>query len=175
MIKHEGKTLYSYTIQTPLGTLVAFANDYVLHMLRFADDKKFTRDTAFFKTQYGDIVSGFTLIHKKIEQEITAYFEGGLKNFTVPLRYNGTEFQQSVWDGLQTIEYGRSVSYKELAKYLNKPKAFRAVALANSVNRFVLIVPCHRVIASDGTLGGYACGIEKKKWLLAHEERYKNL
>lgn len=165
--------LFSYTFATPLGSLIAVADESALYMVRFCDDKKIIRDFAFLRAKYGDCIAGYTAMHTLVEKEVAAYFAGTLRTFTIPLHFNGTVFQQSVWHALQTIDYGRTASYKDVAVSLKKPTAFRAVALANSVNRFVLLVPCHRVIASDGSLGGYACGTEKKKWLLDHEAKQK--
>ena len=103
-------------------------------------------------------------------EQINEYISGARKDFDLPLNMSlGTEFQQRVWRGLQTIPHGETISYGTLAKRVNSPKGFRAVAQANSKNPFSLIVPCHRVIASDGKIGGYTGGLDKKKYLLTLE------
>ncbi|MDN3454160.1 MULTISPECIES: methylated-DNA--[protein]-cysteine S-methyltransferase [unclassified Psychrobacter] len=136
------------------------------------------------KKHYGLIDEDFTFIDKNslsisdrtqallltaIEQ-INEYISGERKDFDLPLDMSlGTEFQQRVWRGLQTIPHGETISYATLAKRVDNPKGFRAVAQANGKNPFSIIVPCHRVIASDGKLGGYTGGLDKKEYLLALE------
>jgi O-6-methylguanine DNA methyltransferase len=100
------------------------------------------------------------------KKQLDEYFEKKRKNFELPLLILGTEFQKSVWEQLQTIPYGKTISYKALATKQGNPKSFRAVANANGANKIAVIIPCHRVIASDGSLGGYSGGIEIKKELL---------
>jgi len=97
------------------------------------------------------------------------YFDGVRQEFTVPLDIPGTEFQLKVWEQLRKIPYGKTVSYKQQAILINKPESVRAVANSNGHNRISIIIPCHRVIGSDGTLTGYGGGLWRKKWLLEHE------
>ncbi len=101
------------------------------------------------------------------------YFEGKRKIFDLKLNLQGTDFQKKVWRGLLEIPYGKTVSYLELSKTLGDAKAIRAVASANGRNPLWIIVPCHRVIGSNGDLTGYAGGLHRKKWLLAHESPVK--
>ena len=101
--------------------------------------------------------------------QLTEYFSGQRQVFTVPLDPQGTQFQQLVWNCLTEIPFGAVKSYGDIAKMLNKPKAAQAVGGANGRNPITLIVPCHRVIGADGSLTGYAGGIERKLWLLKHE------
>ncbi|NMH89245.1 methylated-DNA--[protein]-cysteine S-methyltransferase [Flavivirga algicola] len=101
------------------------------------------------------------------------YFEGKRKQFNLKLNPQGTEFQKKVWKQLEQIPYGKTLSYLELSKQLGDVKAIRAVASANGKNPLWIIVPCHRVIGSDGSLTGYAGGLHRKKWLLEHESPYK--
>lgn len=101
--------------------------------------------------------------------QLTAYFSGHLKVFDLPLKPRGTDFQQEVWRGLQEIPFGKTISYLTLSKRLGNVKAIRAVGHANGQNPLAIIVPCHRVIGSDGSLTGYAGGLWRKKWLLQHE------
>ncbi|AZZ38296.1 methylated-DNA--[protein]-cysteine S-methyltransferase [Bdellovibrio sp. qaytius] len=104
------------------------------------------------------------------QTEITEYLDGKRKKFSVKLEIIGTDFQKNVWQQLQQIPFGKSVSYKELAENINNPKAVRAVGTANGRNNFCIIIPCHRVIAADGTLGGYSGGLPFKKKLLNLEK-----
>ena len=105
--------------------------------------------------------------------QLQEYFKGERQEFSLKLNPQGTEFQQRVWDALQTIPYGKTTSYLELSKQLGDVKAIRAVANANGKNPLWIIIPCHRVIGSDGSLTGYAGGLHRKKWLLEHESPYK--
>lgn len=101
--------------------------------------------------------------------QLTEYFEGKRKNFDLPLSPEGTPFQKKVWQQLQSIPYGTTTSYQQMAHQLGNPKVIRAAASANGKNPIAIIIPCHRVIGSDGSLTGYAGGLHRKKWLLAHE------
>jgi methylated-DNA-[protein]-cysteine S-methyltransferase len=102
-------------------------------------------------------------------RQLTEYFEGTRREFDLPLRLQGTTFQTRVWRELTEIPYGRTLSYGQLARRIDKPSASRAVGLANGRNPISILVPCHRVIGADGSLTGYGGGIERKRWLLAHE------
>lgn len=105
--------------------------------------------------------------------QLREYFEGQRENFNLSLNLQGTPFQQGVWKELLNIPYGKTMSYLDLSKKLDDVKAIRAVAAANGKNPLWIIVPCHRVIGSDGSLTGYAGGLHRKKWLLAHENPVK--
>jgi methylated-DNA-[protein]-cysteine S-methyltransferase len=106
---------------------------------------------------------------RETARQLGEYFAGRRRDFDLPLRLHGTEFQQRVWDMLKEIPYGATWSYGELAKRLDNPNASRAVGLANGRNPISILVPCHRVIGADGSLTGYGGGLERKQWLLAHE------
>lgn len=103
--------------------------------------------------------------------QLQAYFSGQTKNFSLPLQQQGTGFQQKVWELLAEIPYGTTISYLQLAARYGDLKATRAVAAANGKNNLALLVPCHRVIGSNQSLTGYAGGLWRKKWLLAHEAK----
>ena len=105
--------------------------------------------------------------------QLKAYFNEERKSFDLKLNPEGTDFQKRVWNQLSKIPYGKTISYLQLSKQLGDPKAIRAVASANGKNPFWIVVPCHRVIGSDGSLTGYAGGLHRKKWLLNHESEYK--
>lgn len=105
--------------------------------------------------------------------QLNEYFEGNRKIFDLKLNPEGTIFQKTVWDTLSKIPHGKTVSYLELAKKIGNTKAIRAVANANAKNPLWIVIPCHRVIGSDGSLTGYAGGLHRKKWLLEHESPYK--
>lgn len=101
--------------------------------------------------------------------QLGAYFAGALRDFTLPLAPNGTDFQRRVWRALEAIPYGATISYAELARRVGSTAAVRAVGAANGRNPIPIIVPCHRVIGSDGSLTGFGGGLDRKRWLLRHE------
>lgn len=105
--------------------------------------------------------------------QLKEYFNEKRKNFELKLNPEGTTFQKKVWNQLETIPFGKSISYLQLSKQLGDVKAIRAAASANGKNPLWIIVPCHRVIGSDGSLTGYASGLYRKQWLLNHESEYK--
>lgn len=105
--------------------------------------------------------------------QLNEYFEGTRKQFDLKLNPQGTDFQKKVWHQLEQIPYGKTISYLDLSKQLGDVKAIRAAANANGKNPLWIVVPCHRVIGSDGSLTGYAGGLHRKKWLIEHESPYK--
>jgi methylated-DNA-[protein]-cysteine S-methyltransferase len=107
--------------------------------------------------------------------QLNEYFAGTRRTFDLPMRLDGTSFQQRVWRELTEIPYGETWSYGQLAKRIGNPNASRAVGLANGQNPISILVPCHRVIGADGSLTGYGGGLERKSWLLAHEGLYQVL
>lgn len=108
---------------------------------------------------------------RKTRQQLTEYFSGQRQNFELPLDPIGTPFQQRVWQELCKIPYGECISYRQLAERVGSPKGYRAVGNANGKNPITIIQPCHRVIASDGTLGGYSAGLDRKRFLLGLESK----
>ena len=123
-----------------------------------------------FVSKPGEFV-GSSPVLDLCQQQLEAYFDGTLTKFSVPLRLEGTPFQQRVWEALQTIPFGVIWSYSELAQRVGNPKACRAVGGANHRNPIAILVPCHRVVGASGALTGYAGGLERKQALLAHEQR----
>ena len=113
------------------------------------------------------------LIQKCIDQ-LQQYFEGNLQVFYLFLQQSGTIFQQKVWEQLRLIPYGRTISYQQLSVQINNVKAIRAVGTANGSNHLSIVVPCHRIIGSNGSLVGYSGDLWRKKWLLDHENKWKN-
>lgn len=155
-------------IETPLGLMKALADESALYFLGFHD----VRNDSLNNQKNGMITVGRTCITDLIERELTDYFSGTLKQFSTPLKYSGTEFQTQVWRELKKIPYGETRSYAKVAQAINKPSAIRAGASANAKNQLAIVIPCHRVINANGNVGGYAGGIERKKWLLEHERIY---
>jgi methylated-DNA-[protein]-cysteine S-methyltransferase len=104
-------------------------------------------------------------------KQLDGYFAGTRKVFNLPIKQQGSDFQQQVWQELLKIEYGKTISYSQQSQNMNSPLAIRAIASANGKNNLWVVVPCHRVIGSDGNLTGYAGGLWRKKWLLEHEAK----
>ena len=120
----------------------------------------------------GSITQKDTPLISSAKRQLDEYFQGKRKSFDLPLAPSGTQFQQKVWNALCTIPYGETRSYKEIAAQIQNPKGCRAVGMANNRNPIMIIIPCHRAIGSNGSLVGYAGGLDIKQWLLAHEKRF---
>src|SRR6185436_13979363 len=163
-------------LETPVGPMIACAAEQGICLLEFSDRRMLETE---FKTLTRILNATIVQAENKhfilLRQRLAEYFEGVRKEFTVPLFTPGSEFQQQVWKELQTISYGTTRSYQQQANAIKKPKAVRAVANANGMNRIAIIIPCHRVIGSDGHLTGYGGGLWRKKWLLEHEQQNKQL
>ena len=158
-------------IETPLGTMIACANENGICMLEFSDRKALPTELKEISKHFdANIVQGENPHFKTLEKELEEYFEGKLKDFTVPLAPVGTDFQKKVWKILRTIPYGTTRTYQQQADILGNPKAVRAVANANGLNKISIIIPCHRVIGRNGTLTGYGGGIWRKQKLLELEK-----
>lgn len=158
-------------IDTVLGPMIAIADDESLYLLEFVTRRGLKRELERLQKRGFAFIPGEAPPLASIKTELNAYFEGKLTEFKTPYRVFGSSFQQQVWQALCQIPYGETRSYAEQSALLGKPSAYRAVANANGANQLAIIVPCHRVIASDGTLGGYGGGLGVKLWLINHEKR----
>ncbi|WP_455030125.1 methylated-DNA--[protein]-cysteine S-methyltransferase [Neisseria sp.] len=157
-------------VATPLGEMLAVFGGKGLCLLEFVGQKQLEQEiTAVQKALHGQFIFQENEQTQLLRQELDLYFQGRLKVFVTPLEMIGTAFQQQVWNALLTIPYGETRSYKEQAQQLGNPKAIRAVAAANGQNKVSILIPCHRVIGSDGKLTGYAGGLNRKQSLLALE------
>lgn len=162
--------LTSLQIETPLGDMLAIANNESLLLLEFLDKKNLEKEIKEMEEKTNaSVLPGTAAPLDSIEFELKVYFNGKLKEFKTPVAFFGTDFQQSVWEELRKIPFGETCSYADLAKKIGKPTAFRAVANANGANKLSIIVPCHRVINTNGKLGGYAGGIMRKDKLITLE------
>lgn len=158
-------------IETPLGTMVACANENGICMLEFSDRKALPTELKEISKHFNaNIIQGENSHFETLEKELSEYFEGKRLDFTVPLSPVGTDFQKKVWEILRAIPYGTTRSYQDQANVLGNPKAVRAVANANGLNKISIIIPCHRVIGTNGTLTGYGGGIWRKQKLLELEK-----
>ena len=163
----ESGCIFLSWIESPLGPLVAGANDDGVCLLEFTERRMLEAQFATLRKRFQcAIVPGDNEHLTKLKEELTAYFAGTLKEFTVPLVYPGSPFQTRVWDGLCEIPYGQTWSYEELARHVGSPRGQRAVGHANGLNRIAILIPCHRVVNKDGKLGGYGGGLWRKQFLL---------
>ena len=164
--------LYIDWLETPMGRMIAIADKNALYLLEFTNRKNMRRQfDRLRKVQKRAILPGRTAVTEQIEGELSRYFAGQLTHFETPLAISGTPFQRQTWDALQSIPHGETRSYAQLAEMVGNPAAVRAVAGANANNGLALIIPCHRVIAKDGGLGGYAGGLNRKRDLLDLEAK----
>ena len=151
-------TVYTDSLVTPIGPLEVIANESALTAVRFVDHAQAPNPNAI------------TIL---AINQLSEYFAGSRQVFDLPLHTQGTDFQHDVWRALQSIHYGTTQSYAQLASHVNRPQAVRAVGSANGRNPIGIVIPCHRVIASDGSLSGFAHGVDRKAWLLAHEAAHR--
>lgn len=165
------KNIYRKIIETPLGEMYACAIDEGICLLEFTDgkniDKKFKSLT---KVLNAEIIEGDHPHFKQLEEELKEYFEEKREKFEIPLFTTGTEFQTKVWGLLTEIPFGEMRTYKQQSEFLGNVKAIRAVGTANGINKIAILIPCHRVIGSNGELVGYAGGIWRKQKLLELEK-----
>ncbi len=143
--------------RTPWGTVEAASNGRALTRLVFTEEHP-------NQVPLDDVLS-------QVQAQLDAYANGTLRAFEVPLASQGTDFQQRVWQAVSTIPFGQTQTYAQVAASLGDPNASRAVGLANGKNPILLVVPCHRVVGADGSLTGYAGGLERKRNLLIHEQK----
>jgi AraC family transcriptional regulator of adaptative response/methylated-DNA-[protein]-cysteine methyltransferase len=166
----DGQLIATTRILTPLGPMLAGASEEGICLLEFVDRKmletQLKRVSHYLKAE---CVPGFSRHFEALNTQLEQYFSGERRTFDIPLVLPGTPFQQRVWEGLQSIPYGSTRSYKEQAVIIGQPSAVRAVARANGDNRIAIIIPCHRVIGADGKLVGYGGGLWRKQYLLNHE------
>lgn len=148
-----------YNFASPVGDLLLGEENNELTLLAFNKERR----------EEGSAPSSFL---QEVEKQLTEYFAGKRREFDLVLKPPGTDFQKRVWQELLTVPYGETISYKEIAEQIGSPKAYRAVGLANNRNPLAIIIPCHRVIGTDGTLVGYGGGLKVKRFLLDLEKRH---
>lgn len=161
-------TILTDHIETPIGPMLLMVEDDVMIGLEFDDQpERYMKD---LRRRYPDLVMKETVNPRGFSDHLCAYYRGDLGAVDgLPTRGGGTPFQERVWAELRRIPVGTTISYGELAGRLGDKNAMRAVGLANGRNPISVVVPCHRVIGSDGTLTGYGGGLPRKTWLLNHE------
>lgn len=168
--------IYVDSFDTPLGRMQVGATEDAIFMLEFEDNNLHELSRPDIAKHFqDDIAQQENAPIQLVKKQINEYFNSSRKQFDVPLHFWGTIFQVKVWQSLMDIPFGSTVSYSHQSKVLGDVKAIRAVASANGKNKIAIIVPCHRVIGSDGALTGYAGGLDRKKWLLDFENPHKQL
>lgn len=153
------KLYYGY-YKSPIGNLRIVVDESSLVVLDFNEDEKKQSDEHRYINE--------------VKNQLDEYFKGTRKLFDLNIKINGTDFQNKVWNELTKIPYGETISYKELATRIGNDKACRAVGNANNKNKISIVIPCHRVVGSNKKLVGYAGGLDKKEWLINHENKVTN-
>lgn len=149
--------IFSAYIETPIGLVEVLASNEVILSVLFVDKAK---------QENTNNLTDIAVL------QLGGYFNGDRQQFDLPLSFQGTEFQNNVWQALLDVGYGKTSSYKSIAEKIENPKAVRAVGAANGKNPLTIVVPCHRIIGANGSLTGYAFGTNKKAWLLDHESKH---
>lgn len=169
-------SLHQGLIASPLGALLAVAGDEGIVLLEFAEPGRLGLQLAALRRHYPQAPreTPHPLL-AELAQALEAYFAGALRDFRLPLQAPGSPFQRRVWDALQRIPYGETLSYQALAETVAGPRASRAVGTANGQNRLAILIPCHRVVNKSGALGGYGGGLWRKQRLLDLESRRRPL
>jgi O-6-methylguanine DNA methyltransferase len=162
-------SLYHSTLDTPIGPFGLVSTSKGLAAIFFGKGLRRKRDSWIRRVFPGARVEPAGRAHRIFAKQIREYFEGRRRAFEVVIDLRGTDFQKKVWAEVARVPYGQTVSYGEIAHLIGKPKAVRAVGAANGANPIPIVIPCHRVIGSDGSLTGYGGGLKSKRWLLAHE------
>ena len=168
--------VYLDRLMTPVGPMLAGATDGALVLLEFVDRPMLPTQLERIQKRFScSFIPEANSVLVQMKAELDAYFAGDLNAFTVSLDFPGTDFQQKVWAALLQVPYGKTASYLDLATKIGDPKAVRAVARANGDNRIAIVIPCHRIIGSDGSLTGYGGGLHRKKKLLDLERGVEEL
>ena len=163
--------LKSSWLDTPLGPMLVISDEEALYLLEFVERRGLEKEIEKLRIKTKSaIIPGRTIPIDQIEQELARYFAGELKEFKTAIKMLGSDFQKKVWWELMNIPYGETRSYLEQAKLIGKPTAFRAVTNSNGANQLAIIIPCHRIINSNGDLGGYGGGVSRKEFLINLEK-----
>jgi AraC family transcriptional regulator of adaptative response/methylated-DNA-[protein]-cysteine methyltransferase len=169
---HDRRSVFLAWFPSPLGPLITGATDDGVCFLEFTDRRMLEAQFQTLQKRFGvPVVPGTNRHLETLQEELAGYFAGRVRQFSVPLVYPGTPFQQRVWEQLLLIPYGETRSYQALAFAVGSPSAVRAVGTANGFNRIAIVIPCHRVVNKNGDLGGYGGGLRRKQYLLNLEQR----
>jgi AraC family transcriptional regulator of adaptative response/methylated-DNA-[protein]-cysteine methyltransferase len=172
-ISQHHKILNASWLDTKLGRMIVISDEQGLYLLDFLDREDLVSEVEKLKIKLNAvIILGRVKPIESIKIELEFYFKGELKNFKTPTHLLGSSFERVSWEELLQISYGQTKSYRNQAAAIGKPTACRAVARANGKNSLLIIIPCHRIINSNGSLGGYRGGLKRKQWLINHEKKH---
>lgn len=167
-------TLYTSEISTPIGEMLMVTSSDALYVLEFGNKERIEKHLKVLEKEH-EITEGKNAFGEHVESQLEKYFKRELTEFDIPVVFEGSSFQQSVWEELLNVPYGTTRSYLQQSKHLGDVKAIRAVASANGQNRISIVVPCHRIVGTDGQLTGYAGEIWRKRYLLDLESNQISL
>ncbi|MEH7106900.1 methylated-DNA--[protein]-cysteine S-methyltransferase [Bacillus sp. JJ1764] len=156
---------YKLDYESPIGVIEIIGTNEAISSILFSEESK----------KVNDLHAETPTVLEECYNQLNEYFKGERNEFTFPIQFEGTEFQKTVWEALIKIPYAKTGSYRDIAVSIGNEKAIRAVGSANGKNKLSIVIPCHRVIGSNGKLTGYAGGLWRKEWLLQHEKTFKNL
>lgn len=165
----NGSTVVLRTIETPIGPMRTGATDTAVVLCDYANRPMIATQLASVRRRIGPTVEGSSPLLDRLASQLDEYFDGTRRAFDLPTDIPGSAFQERVWSELRRIPYGETISYRVLAERVGASGAYRAAGRANGSNRLAVIVPCHRVVAANGGLGGYGGGLPAKRWLLDRE------
>lgn len=154
--------IYNLDFESPIGVIEIGSTKEAIRSILFSEKDR----------KENDLQAETPPVLVECYTQLDEYFKGERRDFTFPYQFEGTDFQKTVWDALIEIPYGETGSYKDIAVNIGNEKAIRAVGSANGKNKLSIVIPCHRVIGSNGELTGYAGGLWRKKWLLQHEKSF---
>ncbi|XP_059052147.1 methylated-DNA--protein-cysteine methyltransferase [Achroia grisella] len=166
-------TVNIISFESPVGKIVAAADDDFLYFVCFEDSKKIEKKIQSLSEELScNFLEGTNKVLESLKYELSEYFEGNLKTFSVQIKTTGSDFQKQVWAKLHQLPYGTCQTYSDLAKSIGLSGSYsRAVGAACGANSHLLVVPCHRIVAV-GSRGGFSSGIDRKEWLLEHEKKH---
>ncbi|XP_032517420.2 methylated-DNA--protein-cysteine methyltransferase [Danaus plexippus] len=174
--QNSKKSICILRFDSPIGKIVAAGDDNFLYVVVFEDSKNFEKELRVIADNLScSFVEKKSKILEQFECEIKDYFDGNLRKFTVPIKTFGTDFQKEVWKHLLELPYGSTQTYGSLAKNMGRAASHsRAIGAACGANAHLIIIPCHRLVAS-ATNGGFSCGVNRKEWLIEHEKKFVKL
>jgi methylated-DNA-[protein]-cysteine S-methyltransferase len=166
--------IFTSFTDTPVGRIYLASTDTSLVRVELPGDNAAIRMNVWLAMRFAQakVSRGITPVLRRAAEQLSEYFAGKRAAFDLPLMMAGTLFQVEVWKAVEKIPFGHHLSYSEISRNAGRPKAVRATGRAQGANPLPIVIPCHRVVGADGTLTGYAGGLELKSWLLGHEERF---
>lgn len=176
VLSSDRQLLKAALIDTPIGPMIGVTDQHALHLLEFTDRPALPTELKRLQiATRSSISSGETSPLSQISTELARYFRGETSTFSTRLALHGSTFTCLVWEALVALPAGSTITYAELALRVGRPSAIRATGRANGSNQIAIVIPCHRIVGSDGALTGYGGGLWRKRWLIDHEKRFSTL